>query len=532
MSTNIHSIATELKRKYLEEPYRNSETAKIVKMTIDGAKNERNDKGIDKHEAVVDYFEKRVKRTIEAFRKGTTESNIEKVDSSNILPKPVFDLLEYDKMACVRFLMAYLEESDRLDEKNGKEVSNRKAKYVYDHKVDLDKNYDFIYRVLEQGFIKPGKMAVINRNFYETYNKLRCRIIGKAIKDFDSGDKYYLINSKLYMRYVGIIENEGQINVKYVIRLAMLWLNFCKEIKSGRLIEDIPWGEKGGFRLLWKLWMWICMQTVCYILLEEIEKIDTGDLYKLKARMGKLEQEIDEKTISMNKSDEIFRGYFGYNFLLMVRDETIKDAELQQSLLTNEENKHYNLPDELCFVKNGNKLKEWAKSINETDKQKYFDFGDKKCTTQTFKKHISFCEEFVTVYNHRTGRSLNFNNLMTQRAVYRAFYVDKVKINRRDLVTIAKKIINEDKYEGIFTEHDLLGNVISSELLTEYYQGERILKIKNDIVLSIYSIGLKAFYRYFPCLEKNEKDFVEALDNLEFYFIETIDAIYENFYKK
>ncbi len=530
MGISIHSIATELAWIYLEEPDRNSETAKIIKVTIDTA--EKGNKGITKEEAVVDYFEKGVKRIVEAFRKDTTELEVGKTkDSCNILPKPMFDILEYDITACVRFLMAYFEESDRLCIKNGVEVSNRKAKYVFDYKVDLDKNYEFVYKVLGPNFVKQQRVDVINRNFYESYSELRSWISGKAIKDFDSSDSCYLIKSKLFMRYESTIENDGQSYAGYVIKLAMLWLYFCREVRCGRLIENIPWEEKGAFRLLWKLWMWIWMQTIQYLMLVKIEKIDDGDLYKLKDSIRKLEKEIDATPISMNKSAEIFQGYFMYNFLLMVRDETIKDAELQQNLFTKEGNKHYSLSDELCFMQNGRELKEWVKSINETDKQKYFDFGDEKCSKQTFKSRISFCKEFVAVYNYRAGRKLDFNDLRTQRAIYRAFYVDKVKINRRALVTIAKNIINKDRYEGIGTEHDLLGNVISSELLTEYYQGERILKIKNDAILLIYSIGLKVFYRYFPCLEENEKDFQEALDKLEYYFIETIDMIYECFYK-
>lgn len=374
-------------------------------------------------------------------------------------------------------------------------------------------------------------MDVINKNFNRVYCDKRSWIIDKARKYFESGDIYYLPESISFKGYEDILEKEGQNYIRYVIILAMIWLNICRGIKCNKLFKDIPWGEKGRFRLLWKLWMWIWTQTIYYLLQEKIEKVDDGDIDKLKTKMKELEKDIDVSSISMNKSAEIFQGYFMYIFLLMVRDETIKDAELQQNWFTKEGNKHYSLPDELCFMKNAHEPKGWVKSINETDKQKYFDFGDEKCSKQTFKSRILFCKEFIKVYNRRAVRSLDFNDLRTQRAIYRAFYVDKVKINRRALVTIAKNIINKDRYEGIGTEHDLLGNVISSELLTEYYQGDRILKIKNDVILLIYSIGLKVFYRYFPCLDENEKDFQEALDKLEYYFIETIDTIYESFYK-
>lgn len=530
MSTSIYSIAAELKSIYLKEPSRNSETGEKIKMSIDSAEIKTNAKGIDKDEAVVDYFEKRIKRAVEAFRKDTTELDMGRTkDSSNILPKPIFDILEYDKMACVRFLMAYFEESDYLDEKDNKAISKRKAKYVYDYNVDIDKNYDFIYKVLGRNFVKPASLGAINDKFNEAYCEVRHWITDKA-KEYFKCDNIHPKDIP-FKRYENILRIAGQDNTRYVFILAMLWIATCRGIKGNKLLQNIPWGEKGRFRLLWKLWMWIWMQTIYYLLLEKIDKVNNGDIDKLKTKMKELEKEIDNNAISMNKSDEIFQGYFMYNFLLMIRDETIRDAELQQSLLTTEGNKHYSLPDELCFVQNDNKLKEWFKSINEIDMQKYFDFGDEKCSTQTFKSRISFCEKFVEVYNYRAGRRLDFEDLRTQRAIYRAFYVDKVKINRRALVTIAKNIINKGSYEGIGTEHDLLGNVISSELITEFYQGERILRIKNDIILSIYSIGLKVFYRYFPCFEKNEKGFQEALDKLEYYFIETIDTIYENLYK-
>lgn len=532
MSTNIHSIATELKSIYLKEPCRNSEIAENIKLIIDRVENERNIDGIDKDEAILDFFEKRIQRTVEAFTKNTTELNIGKtIDSSYILPKPSFDILKYDKRACVDFLVAYFEESDCLSEKDDKKVSNRKAKYLYDYKVDLDKKYDFIYKVLGHSFFKPASLVKINDNFNRMYCEVRLWIFDKAQEYLESNNINYPPESKLYMWYEKIMDNEEYNYTRYIILLALIWLAICNGIKSNMLFKDMPWAEKGKFRLLWKLWMWTWMQTIQYLLLEKIEKIDDESLNRLKARMEELEKEIDDEKISMNKSNEIFPGYFMYNFLLIVRDETIKDLQLQQSLST-KGNKHFNIPDELCFMQSGNRPKEWVKNINEADKQKYFNFGDKKCSTQTFKSRISFCKEFVEAYNCRTMRQLDFNDLKTQRAVYRAFYVDKIKINRRDLSTIAKNIISKNSYEGIFTEHDLLGNVISSEVLTEYYQGERILKIKNDFISLIYSIGLKVFYKYFPCFEKNEKNFLESLDKLEFYFTETIVAIYESFYKE
>lgn len=57
------------------------------------------------------------------------------------------------------------------------------------------------------------------------------------------------------------------------------------------------------------------------------------------------------------------------------------------------------------------------------------------------------------------------------------------------------------------------------------------MRIRDDLVPLIYSIGLEIFYRYFPSQVGGAVDFQESLNILEFYFTETVDAVYESFYK-
>lgn len=184
--------------------------------------------------------------------------------------------------------------------------------------------------------------------------------------------------------------------------------------------------------------------------------------------MKQLEQNIEQDTKPKNNTDGIFEGYFKYNFLLLVRDETVKDVK-DQRIFMEKGNKHYDLPEKLCSVRRDNVQEEWVNGKNEATMQEYFNFGGKKCSTQTFKSRIRFCKKFIENYNGRAGRTINNMDWKMLRAVYRAFYIDEIKVNRRKLSTIAKDMIQKDHYEGMLTEHYALGNVISNEALTEYY---------------------------------------------------------------
>lgn len=248
MSTSIYYVVKELKRIYLEDTSQMSETAKYIRSIKESAidaqkKNKDCYTGETFDEKIDQHFKKRISSARKAFEEDVTvlkEESDGDVDAEIILPKPTFKVFEYNKREVTNFFKAYIEELDYISNKNGKEVSSRKAKYLYDYNVDLDKKFDFVYRVLWHDLIKPHRFSKINANFNEKYNKIRSDIIEEAKSDFYNDEIGNLPEGKLYRRYVAILESKEVNYARYVIKLANSWLCISRKVKCGIFFENVP----------------------------------------------------------------------------------------------------------------------------------------------------------------------------------------------------------------------------------------------------------------------------------------------------
>lgn len=486
-----------------------------------------------------DEFSKRIKRIRESFEKNTGKLMSENSDNmDNIFPSPIFQIFQYSESQIVDFLKAYIEESNYWNEfdKDGK--SNRKSKYMYDTKVDLDKQFEFVFQVLnkKQG-IKFKEFNEIDDKFFEYYNQERenFKIISiKRIKgklDILKG----LLDKEVLKKYENLGETNTEKKFKYIMGLAIEWLNRCQYAKRDMAFVNVPWDYMGKYRMFWRLWLWIFLQTVQYIMLERVNNFKESNLNKLFDKLKVMEKGINNEFAeleSMNKNYDIYKGYFMYNYLLRIRDETVEDIEIQRIIFDEKSgNKHYPLSDKFCFVDKDNQEKKWVQAMNKECQQQMFDIGLNKCKNQkTFQSRIFFCKDFVNQYNRMAGRNLCINDMKTLRAVYRALYVDKISYNRNTLYSMAKKIIQDEDCDRKQTYHYIVGNVISAELLTEYNKGEFLLKFKIKLLECIYKIALNVFYKYCPCMGGNFKEFLNAIEVLEDYFNRTIKVIYECLY--
>ena len=535
MKRNIYAIARKLM-----EVYRDGDINQMSEKAKNVANNMKFFESRDGNSSIVaelDYFRKRVRSIIRHFENDSKKLQIEHAKMDAQAPNPIFHIFEYDEQEIVDFLKAHIEETEWSAKKdkskpraNKKNKSNRKANSMSYDKIDIDKKYDFAYEVLKHGILSPEKLDKISKNFDSYYNYVREHIQRSVICDFCNID-LNMPDNKIFGRFEGRLHLVSNLNIEYTVKVNLAWISNATGVKDGRALQDAPFAYVGKFWILWKLWLWSCLQTIQHVLLEKIDFISEPDLDQLRNRINTINDDIDARTPDpLNKGKHIFEGYFMYNFLLMIRDQTIKDAEISYEIFTIKGNEHYKIPEELQFVNKSNTNKKWVQRMGIVSMWQAFEMGEPKCTQETFFERISFCKVFIQKYNGKAGRHLDANDIKTLRAIYRAFFVDKIMYDRKKIYTMAKMLIDNNDYSGMYTYHYIVGNVISSELLEEYYHGDRILEIRNDVMLRIYIIALKVFYKYCPTLGGDQENLLKSVDILENYYIETINAIYDCLY--
>lgn len=484
--------------------------------------------------SLFDMYRKRVKRIRESM--GKEEVIIKATDSENteyIFPNPFFQIFQYGEDEIIDFLKAFIEESDYYDNSIEYDKTNRKAKSNID-KIDLDKKDLFVLNVLcsNKQLLKFSDFRNVNSDFYVHYNEERYIIkftaLDLATLKYDRVKIPF--ENKIVERYKIGKNSEDNVEIRYVMALAVTWLIKCNTQKNSKKISGVPWGFISEYRKFWRLWLWIIMQTFYYIMKNKSKECNIINFDKLADALSNLGNIVDKKFAdieSMNKAQDIYKGFYMYICMLKIRDEIVKEAEIYINMFTPKSgNVHYELSEEQRFICENGDYKEWVQGKDEMALKKYFEIGPDSVSRKNYKNHILFCRKFIEIYNSVADRQLDINDIKTLRAVYRALYVDKIKYDRKSLYTMAKDLIDSSSHTKVYTHHYALGCVISTELLTEYYRGEDIVKARNDLVKNIYTIALKVFYKDCPCIGGTQEDFRKAMDALEYYFIMTVDAIY------
>lgn len=176
-----------------------------------------------------------------------------------------------------------------------------------------------------------------------------------------------------------------------------------------------------------------------------------------------------------------------------------------------------------------------------------FNSGTKPTKNETFNKNIKYCKEFIPIYNHLAGRTLDQDKINIVRAIYRALFVNKITYNRQNSFTISKKVVQlenpdttsdvnvtfKDKKSDIrksnktiFEDNYILGTSISNEIMLEYPNGYNILCQKYKFMLVFSELSLLIFYKYCPHMDAYPKELINAYRKIKYYFEQIMTILY------
>lgn len=454
-------------------------------------------------EQCTEYFKNKVRKFINGFNSCSYKMGF---NSNKNLPKPRFDIFEYQDDAVFNFFVALL----IADAQYGK---NRKN-YEIVQKIDVDKTYEFIKTVLD---IFYNKFSVPKqKKFIETFQNV------------DNGRNKEYCNRRQKITLIAL-ENIR----KRKIPLGTLTIQECmaKELwdqwdeEARQLIEECKHVTKARFFekyiLLWNLELYVSIQCFNYWMNKK-SIFPSDSFYDNILSMRPVDKEYK------NKSVDIGEGYYIYNWLIFTSNRMVSELEkryiLDSENSTGQEIIHYKIPQDYRFKINNGKL--IPKMVDKKELFDFFTLGKKDCSLKTFGSRLEYCKSFCEKLNEKAPRKLDITNNKTLRGVYRAFYVDKIKYHRKTLHRISKDIFKENPFEDNMEEYYFLATCISLEIQMEEPFGEELVRATNKFMYALYSTALEYLYIYCPCIDDDID--VKKMQDLHGLFAEINSNIFKN----
>lgn len=520
-----------------------TEIQKVIKQDIEYRKIDKE----SRHNYRLEYFTKRIDNINNTF---TKKEHIIAKKPNLTMPKPVFNMFEYNDDELIKFLMAYIEKME----------SNRKTKYNSNDKIDIDDDYttaieiinsiaDIKYENLEDidnthyneklsllwKSISPQNVCLYRDNFKYDYPSNKNSILNELLKS-------YYNNTNIPKRLVSAT------NFNFLL---MSLIN-DRTIHSDYCMDSII-----KYRIIWTLFIRVIYQNFQYLCEQGIinSKNFTIIIEKLTDLVTKIEDTKDAKNTKKVEKN-LYDGFYKYNYCLRAR--AIVDMELI-CIHTIHKNEYTFIKEEDLFLNESGNLKEEYKDIEniELDKlNKLFNSGKNMVNKNTFNNSIKHCKEFIPIYNDLAGRNLKLNNISTLRAVYRTLFVNRVNYNRQNSYTISKKIIEvhykikkspkehtdtmsdikttleSQKNEArnidktIFEDNFILGSSISNEVMLERPNGYNILCYKYDFMCIFNKLSLLIFYKFCPRMGVHCKELKDAYKSIKYYFEQVMTILY------
>jgi hypothetical protein len=424
--------------------------------------------------------------------------------------------MSYDEESLFQFFKAYIEEQTPQQGEDSVNI-NRENKSKYENKVNVERDNIFVCNVIKH---KASNVQYDENSFAKLYNKFRANLKDRCMKDIkkENFEDILLEHSKMRISAGNIqwVKNNwskfGPYG-KYVFLLEIYYLEYMDDM----VFKTYKMNLSYAFRVAWKLWTWICIQAMDCLWRDAEYSISDE---RVEVMLKELEEQILllENSRVDRKTKDIFDDYYLHNLYLIIRDDLAQELEAICILSESTQGfsceiKHYPLSEKYLFANDEDMDK-------KTMKEK-FCIGCKDCDMETFTSRIAFCKEFIDIYNAEANRNLDYESNKTLRAVYRALYIDEISYKRQKLFTIAKKITMEPKW----TEHYILGSIISTLLMTEYPNGEKYIEVRKKCTHVLYRIAFKMFIDF--CPYPLELD----IDNNLYKFSEESARIWEIIYK-
>lgn len=424
-----------------------------------------------------DFFLKRIDTILNAFDKGM--NSCIKLDILNYNEQNVLDLFKY-----------LIEATFKIQSDNQLAIGSRKYVSMYIDRIDLDSDIDQYNNILNR--ISSNS----SNNTYYVHDVMRKELlvmyrneIWEMITNLKVSPEFYFqsflknyleANSNCTDEYIfeknifgqlpksvgciinAIVENKNIHNnakrrVLYLYNIIAMLYSIDK--------YNYPEFDMQDFLIIrWNLWnsLWqFIYQQLCF-------GISNPECSFNRCVMYNLDEYIDKHLeVPSFKCKELVRDLTIYfNIQIAIRhceDELNKIVSKPEDYIIIDSKDFYDERMDgksINTILGNNDLKKRYKEMCES--------GRAPQKMETFKKQIIGVCTFILNFNKATGRKLDYNDYRTVRAVFRAFYVNKQRINRRFTKKISDELLLSKLQDLKYEDYIHVGSLINEQMREEY----------------------------------------------------------------
>lgn len=397
----------------------------------------------------------------------------------------------------------------------------------------------------------------IKSNFYKNDLALKTELINEVMKLAEEENNVHVIHGKnnleFYKDYYAYYQQTIRFNIskweeeyiKFLDQktlkvslqqiLAFRHLAFKKTFSSCECkeIEDdfTFWVNHYRTTLYIDISCWIVLQIVTNSLTNKKFNIKVDSIRQLCKELDNFSREIE----SVKLSENIFLSYSELLLYSIFRTQFLLNTDLIKEL----EGKCKPVPAEYSVLTDDGK----SKVLLPSERARVYLEG-KAQDKRTFNKNLEMCKKFISLYNEKTNRHLQENDL-TLKAIYRQLILDDTVKYRRKSKTMISQFIKNGDFEnlneyyfinekinlGIYREKGLLEEyIVKNEFQEKLYILVNVLLTRlkpSDILHDAEKFFGKVFSMLEETIVKDEKsssvainDINDFLSSMEFCFLE------------
>ena len=414
-----------------------------------------------------------------------------------ILEKSDFDSL------CVYYIK-FVYYKRKYEEKSG--LKNKKFNEELDTKNNLDADYDIVEKILkdidsitEYPELSRGKDEEAFLNLKE---KVENEFEEKCSKKNREKTEQAKKSRNMQAQRLKTIKKLIEIFQKHVD----LQINDEEEVSLEKL--------QSKYYGIWEMWSYVIATQVQNLVM--YQKYDINIFNNVSDLLRRMLESTEHLPLE-DREQDFEKRYYRYYKLMQIKVKFAAEIEERKKnyneLIINSSVILEEMEDKDKFGEN-ERLSENNYDINELKKRYYSGIGD-PCSDRTFKKKREMCQALIEVLNEQRKRKLDYDVLQVQCAVYRVLISKRLKFERNNGYTIAKKIL-QAKGEGVSKKiFQKLHSDISNAIIMQAKDWKEKCLMINKFLEEFYKLMLVLIYNDYPnfnCTNAELKKRVSSLN--------------------